>query len=496
MTKAAVVALSLLGFSTNIVAAPKLADVILCCGKVLTIDSSFSIKSAAAIKDGKILAVGGEEITREYRAPRRIDLKGRVLMPGFMDTHVHLIPFAKRDVELRDVKSIGELQDRVRKKAEELGDGEWITGSGWDEAAFKEKRNPTRNDLDMAAPRNPVALTRAGGHSIVGNSLALRAAMITKDTPDPARGLIEHGGAGEPNGIIRERNDLYTSHFPPLSWEELQPSYVQRLKDLLPLGITSLMEASGTIDDEPLGAGGIANPTGRATFRRWQSVYARYGHELPRMAMYTSYPGADRLKAFPHHTGYGDDRLRLGPIGESAVDGGFTGPTAWTLVDYKGLPGFRGKGRFSDTELQEMIDTSAQLGWQIGLHAIGDAAIVQTVDAYSHTLRAGHLAATDHRWFLDHFTVMPPDGTMDIMEADHIAISQQPNFTYTLEARYVSTLDDWRQAHTNSVTTPWKKHHLVIAFGSDNLPIGPMVGLYTAVTRKGLSGKVYGKRRR
>lgn len=473
-------------------AAPKQADLILCCGKVLTVDSAFSVKSALAVKDGRIIAVGGAEIPQQYSAPRMIDLKGRVLMPGFMDTHVHLIPGGRRDLDLREVNSIAQLQDAVRRKAQELGPGAWITGEGWDEARFTERRNPVRADLDAAAPRNPVYLTRAGGHSIVANSKALEIAGLTRNTPDPEGGLIEHNASGEPNGIVRERYDLFTAKIPDLTWQELRPSYIARLKDLLRLGITSLMEASGTIDDEPVGAGGVANPTGRATFRRFREVYSESGAELPRMALYIQYPGAERLKAFAHHTGYGDERLRIGPIGESAVDGGFTGPTAWTLVDYKGMPGFRGKGRYSDAQLQELVDTSGRLGWQLGLHAIGDAAIVQTVNAYSKAIRAGLVASSDHRWFLDHFTIMPPAATMDTMAADHMAISQQPNFTYTLEGRYVATLDDWRVQHTNSVTTPWKKHGLFVALGSDNLPIGPMVGLYTAVTRKGASGTVYG----
>src|SRR4051794_30299445 len=84
-------------------AAPKPADIVLCCGKVLTVDAAFSVKSAVVVKDGKIIAVGGEEITREYVAPRSIDLKGRVLMPGFMDTHIHIIPMGRRDVDLREV---------------------------------------------------------------------------------------------------------------------------------------------------------------------------------------------------------------------------------------------------------------------------------------------------------------------------------------------------------------------------------------------------------
>lgn len=470
----------------------KNADLLITGGKVLTLDKDFSIRSAIAIKDGRILAVGGPELAQRFRAARTLDLKGRVLLPGFTDTHVHIIPQGKRDLDLNEIHSIRELQEAVRAKARELGPGEWVTGSGWDEAKFAEKRNPVREDLDAAAPSNPVMLARAGNHSAVSNTLALKIAGVTRNTPQPEHGLIEHTTDGELNGIIRERFDLVSSHIPPLSWEEIRGSYVAKLKGLLGLGITSLMEATGSIDDEPVGQGGIAAPGGQATFRRMQAVYAEQGADLPRMAMYISYPGAERLRAYPHRTGYGDERLRIGAIGESPVDGGFTGPTAWTLVDYKGMPGFRGKGRYTDAELQELTDTCGRLGWQVGLHAIGDAAIVQAVNAYSESLT--HIVGVnkDHRWFLDHFTIMPPAQTMSTMSHDHIYIAQQPNFTYTLEGRYIATLDDWRLQHTNSVATPWKKYNLFIAFGSDNLPIGPMVALYTAVTRKGQSGHVYG----
>ncbi len=139
-----------------------------------------------------------------------------------------------------------------------------------------------------------------------------------------------------------------------------------------------------------------------------------------------------------------------------------------------------------------MVDTSAKLGWQMGLHAIGDAAIVQTVNAYSKAIRTVLKPGTDHRWFLDHFTIMPPDSTMQVMAEDKIYIAQQPNFLYNLEGRYVETMDDWRLRHNNSVGTPAKKFGLHVAFGSDNLPIQPMVGLYAAVTRKGMTGAVYG----
>jgi predicted amidohydrolase YtcJ len=473
------------------------ADLVLTGGKVLTVDRDFSIQSTVVIRDGKILAVGADAIARRYKARRMIDLKGRVLMPGFTDTHLHVFGRARRDVELASATSITQVQQLVRDKAKELGPGQWITGYGWDEAKFSEQRNIVGADLDVAAPDNPVALTRAGGHSIVGNARAMHVAGITRTTADPPQGLIERNSKGEPNGIVRESLQLYSQHFPLLEWSEVRDSYVATLRSLLALGITSLMEASGTIDDEPVGKGGIEQSdagslTERLTYRRVRDIYERHGAELPRIALYINYPGAERLKAFPFHTGDGDERVRLGPIGESPVDGGFTGPTAWTLADYKGQPGFRGRGRYTDSELQELVDTSAELGWQLGLHAIGDAAIVQTVNAYSYALRASGAVQKDHRWFLDHFTMLPPEQTMQVMAADKIMIAQQPNFSYTLEGRYAQTLDEERVAHLNSVATPAKKYGLFVALGSDNLPIGPLIGLYAAVTRKGMSGAVHG----
>jgi predicted amidohydrolase YtcJ len=480
-------------------AAGEPVDMLLVHGKVLTVDASFGIASALAIRDGKIVDVGGDELAAKYAAKRTIDLKGRVAMPGFMDTHIHMSGQPKRAIDIPKAHSIADLQNLLRQKAKELGPGEWITGYGWDEFQLKEQRVPHKEDLDKAAPNNPVVLTRAGAHSAVGNSMALKLAGITRTTEDPSTGLIEHEDNGEPNGVIRERTDLYNKLVPEASWDELRPGYVQSFRNVLKLGITSMMEASGTIDDEPVGQGGAAGATDYPlklplTWKRTQGIFKQYGSELPRVALYINYPGAERLKQFPHHTGFGDDRLRIGPIGESAVDGGFTGPTAWTLADYKGMPGFRGKGRYTDEQLQELTDTSVKLGWQVGLHCIGDAAIQQTVNAYAKSLANAPKGSQpqDPRWFTDHFTIMPPDATMQKMAASGIRIAQQPNFTYTLEGRYVETMDDWRVEHNNSIATPVKKFGLFEAFGSDNLPIDPRVGLYAAVTRKGRTGKVYG----
>lgn len=463
------------------------ADLVLFNGKIVTVDDAFTIREAIAIKDGRILAVGGNELRNRYPGARVIDLRGRTVIPGFHDTHVHLGGHSRRYIDLNDTTSLAQLKQQVSAKAKELGPGEWITGSGWDEYHFKEQRKPLRGDLDSAAPNNPVVLTRAGGHSSVGNSKALELADINKATPDPPRGLIERGDDGQPNGVIRERSDLYSRLVPKDKPADVRESLMQNVRDQLKLGITSVIEAGSSVDPNVVGS-----------YAEWELLYQKHGGDLPRASIQVGYPspagqakeGAAKLKEFGKKTGDGNDRLRVGSIGEMAADGGFTGPTAWSLQDYKGQPGFRGRAFFTPEEIHANIEEGHKLGWQFGIHAIGDAAIAMTVDALDQVLQK--YPRNDHRHYLCHFTVLPPERTMQAMAKDKIHIAQQPNFTYNLEGRYVETLEGNRLATNNSITTPIKKYGLFMAFGSDNLPIGPFVGLYAAVTRKGESGKVFG----
>jgi len=472
------------------------ADMVLFNGKVLTVDKGFSTASAVAVKDGRIVAVGGPDVATRYTGGQRIDLGGRTLMPGFIDTHLHLYGLPHRAIEPDKAKSIVEIQSMIAAKAKALGPGEWVTGSAWDEALLAEKRVPTRADLDAVSPDNPVVLIRAGAHSAVANSIALKLAKIDRNTPDPDGGLIERDAAGEPNGIVRERTDLILSLVPADTPEQMRPSYIASLKRLLSLGITSFMEAYGSIDDEPVGKGGL--PAGQRTktivpsshtYKQFRSIYEEIGADLPRATLYIGYPGAERLKAFPYRTGHGDDRLKLGPIGETPFDGGFTGPTALTKADYKGQPGFRGTAFMTADAARDMVATSAALGWQLGIHAIGDAAIETVAQIYHDEL--AKQARPDHRWFLSHFTMLPSDATMDMMAKDQVWAAAQPNFLYNLAGRYRQTLEGDALTHINPVASPLK-HHIHVVLGSDNLPIGPMVGLYAATTRKDPQGQVIG----
>jgi predicted amidohydrolase YtcJ len=462
------------------------ADLVLYNGKIVTVDDAFSIRQAVVVKDGKIVAVGGNELRNRYSATRAIDLRGRLVLPGFCDTHIHLGGHSRRYIELKDTTSLAQLKQQVADKAKELGPGEWITGGNWDEYHFTEQRKPLKGDLDAVARNNPVALTRAGGHSIVGNSKALQMADINKATRDPPRGLIERDASGQPNGVIRERNDLYTRMVPKDKPVDVRDSLVQSVRDQLKLGLTSVIVAGASV-----------NPGDVGSYAEWEWLYGKYGTELPRAAVQIGYPspqgeaklGAERLRAFGKKTGDGNDRLRVGSIGEMAADGGFTGPTAWMLTDYKGQPGFRGRAFYTPEQILANIEEGHKIGWQFGIHAIGNAAIEMTVDALHEVLQKNPRG--DHRHYLCHFTMMPSDRTMEIMAKDKIHIAQQPNFTYNLAGRYEETVEGRLLQTNNPVSTPIK-HGIYMAFGSDNLPIGPMPGLYAAVVRKGENGKVYG----
>ena len=458
---------------------PEPADLLLHGGKVFTADALLSTYTAVAVRDGRIVGLGWDDLARRYDAERTIDLAGRLVVPGFIDTHVHVSGDAERWVDLAGLENLAELKARVTRKAERLGAGEWITGYGWSEDELAEQRRPLRWDLDDAAPANPVILTRAGAHSSVASSLALEAAGVTPDTETPPGGIIEVDDAGRMNGILREGAQYLVSRLvPDATPEELRASFVENLRGLLALGITSIIQAGVDI----------------AGYAEWETVYAAHAGELPRAAVQLRVPpdpprAIDMLRRFGRRTGDGDEWLRVGAV-KFFVDGGFSGAAAWTLEPYKGQPDYYGSGPLIDEAGLFLISRMAhEMGWQLGFHAIGDAAIKMTIDAWSRMLEAAPRA--DHRHFLNHFTVTPPAETMQRMADWNIHIAQQPNFTFTIDGRYAEHLAGERYQTNNPLRTPMR-HGVVVALGSDILPFGPLVGLQAAVTRRGMSGAVVG----
>jgi len=447
-------------------------DLILTNGKVLTVDDQFSIQDTVVVNDGRIVATGGSSLTSQYASDNVVDLDGKVLMPGFNDSHTHIRGRPQRYIELGDVTSIVEIQELIQAKIVEIGEGEWITGYGWSEDELDEGRRPLRIDLDLVAPNNPVTLTRAGGHSAVVNSLALELADVTLETPQPDGGVIERGDDGQLNGVIRERQEIVGRLVPDSTYDELISSLEVNLNDLLSLGITSITDAS--------------KPPSQ--FAMWEELYENAELSLPRSAVQFQWFDLEGINEVKARVGDGTDFLRVGPI-KVFADGGFTGPAAYTLEPYRNQGEYRGYLNMPEEELVTHLNEIHDAGWQMGIHAIGDAAIVLVVNTLADALERN--PREDHRHYLNHFSMRPPELTMELMAQHKIHITQQPNFTYTLEGRYVENLDGWRLQHNNPVRSPMD-HGITVAISSDILPIGPMVGIYAATTRKGMTGTVYG----
>ena len=448
------------------------ADLILNNGKIVSVDDTFSIHDTIVVSDGRVVELGDASLLDKYSATTVRDLQGKTLIPGFIDSHTHIRGRPRRYIELSEVGSIAEMQDLIRAKAAELGEGEWITGYGWSEDELAEGRKPLRGDLDIAAPNNPITFTRAGGHSAVVSTLALELANITDETPDPEGGVIERDENGVANGVIRERQEIVGTLVPDSTYEELIASLEINLGDLLAKGITSITDASKRPDE----------------YAMWEELYAKPGVNLPRSAIQFQWFEPEAIAELKARVGDGNEYLKIGPI-KIFADGGFTGPAAFTKEPYLNQGDYRGYLNMPEEELVNLINEVHDAGWQMGIHAIGDAAIELVVDTLADALTRN--PREDHRSYLNHFSMRPSNATMEKMAQHGIHITQQPNFTYTLEGRYVANLDGWRLEHNNPVRSPMD-HGIHVAISSDILPIGPLVGIYAAVTRKGMSGRVFG----
>lgn len=479
-------------------------DAIYHSGKIVTGNERFDIVEALAVRDGKVMSVGSNREVRRLAGPKTVsvDVAGKTVLAGFYDNHIHLGDLLQEwrggmidavQDWLRDVDTPGKLYDALRRRAAITPKGEWIRGDlareEWNNA-----RIPTRWDFDKVVPDHPVALAR-GPHTLVLNSMALDKAGIRKETPDPPGGWIFRDAAGVPSGRVLEaarriveRAIPRTSRSGPTD-DEVLARYRQQLKQLASLGITSVNVAS-------------VRP---ADLRLIQELYARHGDELPRATLQIRLsPGHDsyddtelgvrnsiaELEALGVRTGFGNDRLKIGAV-KMSIDGGMSAPIFWSIEPYKGKPDLHGAQRIPADVFYRVAKRAHELGWQLGIHAIGDAAVVMVVDALEKIL--AEKPREDHRHFLHHVSVMPPAATLRKMAALGIGVASQPNFTYGLGAYAEEALNEDREETQNPAKTLLDLG-IHVSFGSDAAPYGPLLGMWTAVTRKGWDERVRGSR--
>ncbi|MCX8168740.1 MAG: amidohydrolase [Candidatus Methanomethylicia archaeon] len=443
------------------------AETVLINGKIYSLNDNNDVFEALAIKNGKIVFLGSSKEAEEFIGDETvvIDLNGRTVLPGFIDTHIHFISvgFSLMMLDLRDVKSINELKSIVRKAVEKIEVGRWIVGRGWDQDKFIEKRYPSKLDLDEVAPNNPVFLRRVCGHIAVANSMALKISGINKSTSDPEGGKIDRDEAGEPTGILRETAmRLVWSKIPPPSIDDYIKAIELACKETLSHGITTVHFVSVT--PEEIESLQIARNMGKLNVRVCLYLSAEYMNQLLILGL---------------KRGFGDDFIKINGI-KTLVDGSLGARTAALRNPYSDDPKTMGILILSRDKLKEIISKAHKHGLQIAVHAIGDRAIEFTLDVFNEVL--SNYPSIDHRHRIEHASVISPE-LIDTMKKLNIHASVQPSFIIS---------DFWAVDRVGVNRAKWVypfksmlKASLNIAGGSDCPvdPLNPLYQIYSAVTR-------------
>ena len=348
-------------------------------GTIYTMDALQPRASAMAIDSasGRILAVGDNDEIRRVggRDTELVDLRGKTVLPGFIDAHIHLVDAAYRRyyIDASGTRSEAEVAKLVQQRAAQTPPGQWIQGGHWDKNLWPGQQFPSRASLDAVAPAHPVALWSKDGHLLWVNTQALQRAGITAATPNPANGAILRGSDGEPTGILQE--DAATSlvyrvidkRDPVLTRHLVQ----QIMQDLQRSGITSIHDIesreSFTLFQQLRDAGQLGV--------RVEMILPR--HMLP------------ELRAIGLQAGFGDDLLRFAGI-KIFADGTLGSQTAAMLEGFEGNPNNKGILTLPEAEMKETVSAAAEMGISIAIHAIGDRAAHVALNSIEQAQR--HLA--------------------------------------------------------------------------------------------------------
>lgn len=445
------------------------ADLILYNANVYTLNKKKPNAQAIAIKNKKITAVGtNKEILRlKTKNTKTINLKGKTVIPGLIDCHVHMSAFAHtlQQINLGNITSITRLQQKLRQAAAKKPPNTWITARGFDHEKFKEKRLPTRFDLDKAVPNHPTIITRVCGHLAVANSKALEIANLTdhKKTEKNAK-ICKDPKTGEPTGILLEdAQQLVMEHLPDPNEEELLNSYKQACKKATENGLTSIHWI-------------LSNP------REIQLIQKlREQKKLPiRTYMIIPIENIDKLTETGIHTGFGDYKIKIGSA-KIFADGSLGASTAALQSPYADNKTTRGLLVNSKAHLEKLIKKSQKNNFQTAIHAIGDRAIKTVLDALEHAQKEN--TKKNHRHRIEHASVLNRK-LIERIQKLKIIISVQPHFVAS-DFWIIKRLGNKRARWTYPFRTLLISGICVCA-GSDCPvePINPLLGIWAAVTRE------------
>jgi predicted amidohydrolase YtcJ len=469
-------------------------DLVLFNGRVHTIDDEHPSATAVAIKDGRFVAVGSDEEIRALAGAKTVseDLGGASVVPGLIDAHNHMQATGRmlREVQLFDTRSIPEIVARVAARAAETRPGDWIVGRGWDESLLKEGRHPTRDDLDAAAPDNPVVIHRVW-NKLVCNSAALRAAGIDHRTPDPPTdvlysGSFERDEAGEPTGLFRDRaKDLITEHVPVPTAEERVAAIAGACRAYNAVGLTGVAEPG--LYPEEIRAYVRAKREGELTVRT-DMLIAAWGFGAPE----TEAGLEERIAQMGTGGGFGDDHLRLEGV-KLMIDGGVSDRTARMYEPYLDQPENRGTWVVEPKRLVRLIRLVHDLGWPMDIHTCGDEAQEAVVAAFADAQRENPQPWLRHRV---HHAYFPTGEALRRMAEARIPAVVSSPFLTNLGEGFVNSVGPERASRAMPMRT-YLNAGVPLAGSSDSsiTDYNPWVGMHAAVNRTTVTGRDLGKAR-
>lgn len=452
------------------------ADAVFLNGKIWTVDASRPEAEAVALAGGRIIAVGSSKEIRSYIGPatRVTDLKRKRMLPGFIDNHTHFMSggFQLQSVDLRSAKSEEEFAAIIKKRADERP-AKWITGGDWDHDLWSSGKLPAKEMIDRYTPNTPVFVNRYDGHMALANSVALKRAGITKDTPDPPGGtIVRDPVTGEPTGLLKdEAMSPIWGLIPPPSDEDMLNAARIALNEAKRLGVTSIQD--------------MAYSNGERDITTYNELNRR-GELTARMNCVSYISGWKNLALSGIQAPFGDEMVRLGSL-KAFVDGSLGSSTALFFEPFlnentHGLP----MDVVTDGRLERWATSADSARLQLRVHAIGDSANSLMLDMFDRIMKKN--PKWDRRFRIEHAQHIHPKDFSRFAALGVIA-AVQPYHAIDDGRWAVKRIGDER-CKTTYPFRSFLDHGIRMSFGSDwtVAPLDPILGIYAAVTRRTTDG--------
>ena len=459
-------------------------------GQVVTMNPNASDATAFAVMEDRFFAVGSDDEIRKWADHRteQIDLCGRTVVPGLIESHSHLSFYATNllqvDCRPETCKCIKDVADAIRSRADESESGQWVCGYGYDDTLIEDKRHLTRQDLDEVSPGNPVFIRHVSGHLAYTNSKGLEVAAINRNTPQPEGGEIHFDEHGDPSGLLLEPGamSLVGHHIPTYTIDDFKRVMPEAIAYYNRHGITSTHDA----------AIGYSGET-REVFQSYSDLEAM-GQLNLRVYMTVMFNAFDKLIDLGLGTGFGSDFLKLGCV-KLFQDGSIQGITAALKEGYHNRPDFTGDFIMPQESLDQLVDKYHRHGLQIAIHANGDRAIESVLLAFEKAQEA--FPRQDHRHMIIHCQTATNDQISRIKSVGAIP-SYFANHVYYWGDRHRDLFLGPERAGRIDPLGSSLKQGLKFSIHSDLpvTPVDPIFSMHTAVNRMTRSGKVLGPEER